>query len=260
MRVTILGSGSSSGVPGIGIGWGHCDPENPKNRRLRPSILLESGDKTILIDTSPDLRHQLLTTGTEHLDAVLFTHAHADHLHGLDDLRGINRAMNAPIDVYGDAATLDVIKTRFAYTLEPLHEPATFYYKPTLLAHEIVPGKDYEIAGISINTFEQDHGYSKTVGFRFGDFAYTTDVVALPEIAFDILKGTKTWLIGVFTDEPHMTHAHVDRALEWRSRVQPERCILTHLGPRLDFATLADTLPEGVEPAFDFMTFEVPEA
>lgn len=259
MRVTVLGSGSSSGVPGIGIGWGACDPQNPKNRRLRPSILLEWEERAILVDTSPDLRHQLLTTGTEKLDAVLFTHAHADHLHGLDDLRGINRAMNAPVDIFCDMATLEVIRARFAYTLEPLHESAAFYYKPTLRPHEIVPGESYEIAGMTVRTFEQDHGYSKTVGFRFGNFGYTTDAVELPEHAFSALEGISTWLIGVFTDEPHMTHAHVAKALKWRERIKPHRCILTHLGPRLDYATLARDLPSGVEPAFDFMTFEVAE-
>ncbi len=258
MRVTVLGSGSSSGVPGVGIGWGACDPDNPKNRRLRPSILVEKGDHALLVDTSPDLRHQLLHTGAERLDAVLFTHAHADHLHGIDDLRGINRAMNAPLDIYADAATLDTIATRFPYVLTPLPETATIYFKPTLVAHEISPGGDYEIAGMRIRTFEQDHGFSKTVGFRFDDFAYTTDVVELPDVAFDILQGAHTWMIGTFIDEPHATHAHVEKALSWCDRVQPERCILTHLGPRLDYAKLAAQLPEGTEPAFDFMTIDIP--
>ncbi len=259
MRITVLGSGSSSGVPGIGIGWGACDPENPKNQRLRPSILVEQAGKTILIDTSPDLRYQLLHTGVERLDAVLFTHAHADHLHGLDDLRGVNRAMNTPLDIHADASTLNIIATRFPYAMEPLPETATIYYKPTLVAHEIVPGGDYSIAGMDIRTFEQDHGFSKTVGFRFNDFAYTTDAVELPEMAFDILEGVHTWMIGVFTDEPHTTHVHVDKALEWHARIRPERCILTHLGPRLDYATLLRDLPEGVEPAFDFMSFDIPQ-
>jgi phosphoribosyl 1,2-cyclic phosphate phosphodiesterase len=258
MRVTILGSGSSSGVPGIGIGWGACDPDNPKNQRLRPSILVQSEDQTILIDTSPDLRHQLLHTEIEHLDAVLFTHAHADHLHGLDDLRGINRAMNAPLDIYGSADTLDIIAQRFAYALEPLPETATMYYKPTLVAHEIVPDETYSIAGMDIQTFEQDHGYSKTMGFRFGEFGYTTDVVELPDAAFEALAGVHTWLVGVFTDEPHMTHVHVAKALEWRERIKPQRCIMTHLGPRLDYASLVRELPKGAEPAYDFMTFNVP--
>lgn len=260
MRVTILGSGSSSGVPGIGIGWGACDPENPKNRRLRPSILMEWSGRTVLVDTSPDLREQLLRANTEHLDAVFFTHAHADHLHGIDDLRGVNRAINAPLDVYADAHTLDTIHQRFPYVLEPLRADATMYYKPTLVARTVVPGEHFHLGGLDVHTFEQDHGYSTTIGYRIGNFAYTTDVVALRDEAFAMLDGVDTWLIGVFTDEPHATHVHVERALEWRARVGPRRCVFTHLGPRLDYATLADTLPEGVEPAFDFMTLEIPDA
>lgn len=259
MRITVLGSGSSSGIPGIGIGWGACDPNNPKNRRLRPSILIETASGTILVDTSPDLREQLLHTETEHLDAVVFTHAHADHLHGIDDLRGINRAMNAPIDIYADAATLDTIASRFPYVLEPLAENATMYYKPTLTAHEIVPGERCTIAGIETLSFAQHHGHSQTLGFRFCNFAYTTDVVELPEAAFETLKGVDTWMVGVFTDEPHMTHVHVDKALEWHARIAPRRCIFSHLGPRLDYQRLADELPQGVEPAFDFMRIDVTE-
>ena len=260
MRVTILGSGSSSGVPGVGIGWGACDPDNPKNRRLRPSILIESNGKRILVDASPDLRYQLLHAEIEHLDAVVFTHGHADHLNGLDDLRGINRAMNAPLNVFADATTLDIIGKRFAYVLEPLHEAATIYYKPVLNMHEIVPGEDYEIAGMNVRTFEQDHGYSKTIGFRFNDFGYTTDMVKLPEEAFSVLEGVCIWLVGIFSDKAHKTHIDVDKALKYRERIQPKHTIMTHLGPNLDYAALIERLPEGAEPAFDFMSFIVPEA
>ena len=140
MKATILGCGPSSGVPTVAEGWGACDPENPRNRRLRPSILVENGATTVLGDPSPDLRQQLLNTGTRHLDAVLYTHGHADHLHGIDDLRGVNRAMNAPLDVYGDAATLGDIKQRFEYTTTPLHPEADIYYKPVLNMHEIAAG------------------------------------------------------------------------------------------------------------------------
>ncbi|MAH83503.1 MAG: MBL fold metallo-hydrolase [Rhodospirillaceae bacterium TMED8] len=258
MQVTILGSGSSTGVPGIGVGWGACDPNNPKNRRLRPSILIEEGDVKVLIDTSPDLREQLLNSQIEHLDAVLFTHAHADHLHGIDDLRGINRAMNAPLNIYADSNTLKIIDERFPYTLVPLPEGANFFYKPTLVAHTLLPDQKYHIAGLNIHTFEQDHGFSKTMGFKIGDFGYTTDVVNLPSQAFDILKGVDTWLVGVFSDTPHATHVHVAKALEWREKIQPKRCIMTHLGPQLDFQILQESLPKGAEPAFDLMSFDIP--
>lgn len=260
MRVTVLGCGPSSGIPGVDVGWGACDPENPKNRRLRPSILIEAGGKTILVDTSPDLRQQMLNVGKNHLDAVLFTHAHADHLHGIDDLRGVNRAMSADIDIYADAATIETIATRFPYVLEPLPDGATHYYKPTLVPHVIEPGSRYSILGLDVETFEQDHGFSKTVGYRFGNFAYTTDTVAQTEDAFAILEGVDTWLVGVFTDSPHPTHVHVEKALEWRDRIKPRRCIMTHLGPRLDYARLAAELPEGAEPAFDGMIIEIPDS
>ena len=172
MRVTILGSGSSSGVPMVGRGWGKCDPENPKNARLRASILVEDGDTTVLVDTSPDLRQQLLTAGTERLDGVIFTHFHADHLHGIDDLRAINWAMNAPIDIFADDATLDVIDTRFKYVLEPLPADAKVYFKPTLKARRIEDGAQFRIGSIDFDAFEQDHGYSKSLGFRFGPICF----------------------------------------------------------------------------------------
>ncbi len=260
MRVTILGSGSSSGVPGIGIGWGACDPKNPKNRRLRPSLLMEISDRTYLVDSSPDLREQLLRAETERLDAVIYTHAHADHLHGIDDLRGINRAMNAPLDIYADGDTLETIRRRFGYVLDPLREGSTMYYKPTLHAHEITPGKAFQLHGLEVQTFEQDHGFSKTVGYRFGNFGYTTDLVNMSEEAFAILEGVDTWVVGVFTDEPHWTHVHVEKALEWHARIRPRHCVFTHLSPRLDYENLARTLPEGVAPAFDFMSLEIPDA
>ncbi len=251
MKITILGCGGSTGIPIVGKGWGACDPENPKNRRLRPSILVENGATTVLVDTSPDLRQQLLNAGVERLDGVLYTHYHADHLHGIDDLRPINRAMNAPIDAYADADTLQQIRRRFGYTLEPLAEGAAFYYKPTLIPHQIGPGDRIGIGEIDIDVFEQDHGICKTQGFRFGPIAYSTDVVELDENAFRVLKGVKTWIIGTLFDHPHSTHAHVGKALEWIEIIKPERAFLTHLGPGLDYAAQNKRLPDGVNLAFD---------
>lgn len=259
MRVTVLGSGSSSGVPAVGIGWGACDPENPKNRRLRPSMLVEVADKTLLIDTSPDLREQLLRTETEHLDGVLYTHAHADHLNGLDDLRGVNRAMNAPLDIYCDADTLQTIRDRFDYVLTPLRPDATIYYKPVLHPHTIAPGEGFDVAGVEISAFDQDHGFSHTLGFRIGPLAYSTDLVDMPETSFEAVAGAHTWIIGCFTDRPHWTHLHVAKALEWIERVKPARAILTHLGPALDFDELTRSVPEGVDVAFDGMRIDIPD-
>jgi phosphoribosyl 1,2-cyclic phosphate phosphodiesterase len=257
MKVTILGSGPSSGVPTIPDGWVDCDPENQKNRRLRPSILVEAGNTVVLIDTSPDLRQQLLNTGIRRLDSVLYTHSHADHLHGIDDLRGINRAMNAEIPIYADADTLKAIIQRFGYTVTPLVPSSKFYYKPVLKPYEVAPGDKFSVGDIEFLAIDQDHGHSRTLGYRFGPMALTTDLISMPEESFSALAGVEIWIIGVFSFKPHPTHVHIDLALEWIKRVKPRRAILTHLGPTIDYAESIEYLPEGVEPAYDGMEIEI---
>jgi len=266
VRVTILGCGASPGTPDIFRGWGDCDPENPRNRRLRPSILVENTDTRVLVDTSPDLRQQLLTAGVRTLDAVLFTHSHADHLHGIDDLRPVNRVIDRALDIYADADTLKAIETRFGYVFEPLAADAAFIYKPLLTPHEIADGDTISIGSLKIQAFEQDHGYCATYGFRFGDLAYSTDLVNLPEAAFGMLAGIKVWIIGTLVDFDHPTHAHVAKALQWAERVGAERVILTHLSGMLDYATLARRLDGWTrahggkaEPAYDGMVIEAGE-
>ncbi len=256
MKVTILGSGSSGGIPIVGVGWGKCDPNNPKNRRFRPSILIQEGDTQFIVDTSPDLREQLLAAEVNHLDAVIYTHSHADHLNGIDDLRGINQAMAKNLPAYTDEATFKTIEERFGYVLEPLEPQAPHYYKPVLDKHVITSGDHFDIGSVRATAYDQDHGYTRTLGFRFNDFAYSTDLKEMSEKGFCILEGINVWVIGVFTDKPHWTHAHVDLALEWIERVNPERAILTHLGPRLDYDTLSASLPKGVEAAYDGMVLE----
>jgi len=206
MRVRILGCGGSGGVPTIGGDWGNCDPGEPKNRRRRVSILIEHGDSAILVDTSPDMREQLLEAGTQRLDAVLFTHAHADHLHGIDDLRALNRLMRNAIPVYADAGTLRQISQRFGYVFTPI-DPSGNYYKPTLTPHAITG--PFDLAGLRIVPFEQDHGFSKTLGFRIGDMAYSTDVVGLDDAAFQALEGLELWIVDCLRYEPHPTHSHL---------------------------------------------------
>jgi phosphoribosyl 1,2-cyclic phosphate phosphodiesterase len=254
--VRILGSGASGGTPTIDGGWGKCDPGNPKNRRTRPSIFVEADDTRVLVDTPPDLRGQLLAAGVSTVSALVYTHSHADHVHGIDDLRAINRALDAPLDVYSDRATLDTIRKRFPYVFEPLNENARFYYKPALVPHLVKPGDNWIIGRIQVTAFEQHHGFSKTLGLRFGPVAYTTDVVDLSEEAFSVLRGIDTWIIGTLTDRPHPTHCDVDKALAWIRRIRPRRAVLSHLGETLDYDTLAARLPPGVEPAYDGMLIE----
>lgn len=260
MRVTILGSGGAGGVPTISGGWGFCNQADPRNRRSRPSILVERRERNgaatrILVDTSPDLREQLLRAGVRHLDAILYTHFHADHTHGVDDVREVNRAMGRAIPCWADGVTLEALHQRFGYIFHgiPENEPI---FRPWLIPHRI--DGPFEVGGIRVVPFEQDHGWVTSLGFRFGDVAYSTDVVRLPEQAFAALDGVRTWIVGCLTDTPHETHAHVDRVIEWAERVRPERTILTHMGPRLDYATLKARLPASMEPAYDGLVIDTP--
>ncbi|MGY8998838.1 MAG: MBL fold metallo-hydrolase [Rhodospirillales bacterium] len=257
MFVTILGSGHSGGTPMIGEGWGLANPENPKNRRTRSSILVENDTERLLIDTSPDLRAQLLAAGVERINAVLYTHSHADHLNGIDDLRSINRVMKDWIPTYTDAGTWREIETRFHYVLEPLKNKTNFFYKPCLERHEIKVGERFSIGTFNIGVMDQDHGFSRTLGFRINNLAYSTDVVELPEESFEMLKGVDTWIVGALWEEPHSTHAHVEKVLSWAERVKPRRLILTHLSHRIDYDNVSAKLPEFAKLAYDGMRVSV---
>ncbi len=267
LRVTVLGCGAAPGVPSLSRGWGQCNPDQPRNRRGRASILatplagqggaLGPAADPILVDTSPDIRTQLLSAGVSRLSAVLYTHDHADHLHGLDELREINRAMKAPLSIYADATTLAGISGGFGYALTPLPDGARSIFKP-LLVPVVIEGR-FRVAGVAVTPFTQDHGVMTTLGFRFGDaVAYSTDVVNLDDRAFEVLAGVHTWIVGCIGWSPHPTHAHVAKVLSWADRVGPTRLILTHLGLGLDYDALRAALPEGAEPAFDGMEIEAP--
>ena len=256
MRVTILGCGSSAGVPQINGGWGVCDPANPKNRRLRSSILLQTKKSDLLIDCPPDCREQLLNIGLERVDGVLFTHAHADHCHGIDDLRWINMAMGKDIPVYGRSDHLDLIEHKFSYAFEPLKEGAKrFYYKPMLLRNDIV--NSCQVGDLDLAVFEQDHGFSSTLGIRVGDFAYSTDAVKLNEAAFTALEGVKVWIVDCFRYEQHHTHSWLEQTLEWIERVNPEKAFLHHMGRQMDYDTVMRDTPKHVEPGYDGMIIEL---
>lgn len=256
MRVTLLGCGSSAGVPAIGPDWGACDPSDPRNRRRRASVLVEARGKTVLIDTSPDLREQLLDAGVGALDAVLMTHAHADHLHGIDDLRSVNRLIQKAIPLYADRPTFDEIASRFGYVLKPI-PPGGPYFKPTVTPHAV--DGPFVAAGLPVRPFLQNHGYSTTLGFRIGALGYSTDVVELDDAAFAALAGIELWIVDCLRYEPHPTHSHLAKTLSWIERVKPRRAVLTHMDRPLDYRELAAKLPPGVEPGIDGLVFELPD-
>lgn len=239
----------------VSKGWGACDPGNPRNRRRRPSILVEQGTTRLLFDTSPDLREQLLEARVSTLSAVLYTHGHADHIHGLDDLREVNRTLRGPLDIWTDAATLKELRARFGYAFEGL-EPAGKIYRPWLIPHEITG--DFDVAGIAIRPFVQSHGYMDTLGFRIGDFAYSTDLRSLPDTAKEALQDLDLWIVGALTDDDsHETHASLNIALGWIAELKPNRAVITHMGPDLDYDAVTARCPDNVQPAYDGMVLDV---
>ena len=258
MKVTVLGCGGSGGVPFAdgtpGGNWGVCDPDNPRNRRRRVSILVEQGGTTLLVDASPDLRAQLLDSETGQLDAVLFTHAHADHCHGLDELRTMSYARGGPIDAYMDRPTREALIRRFDYAFTSSHDPDGFY--PPILNDVPIEGP-VVVGAIRAVPFVQQHGRETSLGYRFGDVAYSTDASALDEAAFSALDGVKLWILDCLRDRPHPTHSHLARSLEWIARVAPARAVLTHMNHQIDYDDLKRRCPPGVEPAYDGMVLEV---
>jgi phosphoribosyl 1,2-cyclic phosphate phosphodiesterase len=265
VRFTILGSGSSGGVPRPALGWGACDPANPKNRRRRTSLLVERRDgrgvTRILVDTSPDLREQLLDAEVDWLDAVLFTHEHADHTHGIDDLRGLFIRHRRRIDVYLDEFTSKALHVRFGYCFE---SPPGSEYPPIVTEHRLVPGRPVVVGGeggpITALPILQEHGDIPSLGFRFGPLAYCCDLSGLPPASVAALSGTEVWIVDALRYRPHPSHFSVEDALGWIERIKPRRAILTNLHADLDYEELRAKLPGHVEPAFDGLTIEMPIA
>jgi phosphoribosyl 1,2-cyclic phosphate phosphodiesterase len=257
-RLTILGSGSSGGVPRLGNDWGACDPENRKNRRLRCSALVErwgkGGQTTVLIDTGPDIREQLLAMRVGALDGIVYTHDHADHTHGIDDLRVICYRMRRRIDSWADAATQESLMTRFGYCFE---SPPGRSYPPILNAHLIDPEVAFAVPGeggnIDMQPILQEHGEIPSLGFRIGNIAYSPDISGLSDASVELLKGLDVWIVDALRYIPHPSHFTVKQALEWIDLIQPKRAILTHLHVDLDYETLRRELPAHVEPAYDGM-------
>lgn len=264
VRVTILGCGSSGGVPRVAQGWGKCDPSEPRNRRRRCSILVERFGKTgktaILVDTSPDLREQLIDAGITHLDGVIITHEHADHTHGIDDLRPLVIHNRRRVPVYADAQTLDILLARFAYCF---HTPAGSDYPPILTAHTVPKAGKLSINGaggpIQFETFRLEHGNIDVLGLRFAGLAYTPDLSAIPPESDSALAGLNCWIIDALRETTHPSHFSLGEALAAIARFAPRRAILTDLHTDLDYGRLCRDLPDRIEPAYDGMTIDLPE-
>jgi phosphoribosyl 1,2-cyclic phosphate phosphodiesterase len=256
LAFTVLGCGSSGGVPRIGGHWGDCDPHEPKNRRRRCSLLVTretaAGTTRVLIDTSPDLREQMLAAGVGEIDAVVYTHAHADHMHGLDDLRQIVYNIRRRLPVWADGTTQEALLSRFGYAFV---QPEGSSYPPILDLHTISGDVVIDGAGgpITLTPFEVEHGSIDALGFRMGDLAYLPDVSDIKEEAWPTLAGLDTFIIDALRRTPHPTHAHLAQALEWLERSQAKHGVLTNLHIDMDFATVDAETPAHVTPAHDGM-------
>ncbi|PWG01225.1 MBL fold metallo-hydrolase [Sphingosinicella humi] len=254
MKLRILGCGTSSGVPRIGNDWGRCDPREPKNRRRRVSILIERAETRILVDTSPDLREQLLDADVADLDAVIWTHDHADHCHGIDDLRQVFHARGAPIPGYARADTLATLENRFGYALE-----GNDGY-PSVVDAALLPDA-LAIGAIQVRVVDQPHGSISSAGLRFDaggrSIGYSTDFNVLTGDMATLFKGVDVWIVDALRRHPHPTHPHLQQALDWIDAVQPGRAILTHMDNSMDYAELMAELPQGVEPGYDGLEAEL---
>jgi phosphoribosyl 1,2-cyclic phosphate phosphodiesterase len=260
-RFTIMGCGSSPGVPRVGNDWGKCDPANPRNRRQRAGALLErkeeAGTTTVLIDTGPDLREQLLRADVRKVDGVLYTHDHADHTHGIDDLRMIAYFMRRRVPVWADAPTKVSLLGRFGYCFAT---PPGGSYPPILTVHDIHPPQPVRIEGaggpVEAIPVVQEHGDVPSLGFRFGTIAYSPDISGLSAGSARLLEGLDVWIVDALRYTPHPSHFSVSQTLEWIEKVGAKRAILTHLHIDLDYELLKRELPAHVEPAYDGMTIE----
>ncbi len=264
LKATILGCGSSPGVPRIGNDWGACDPNEPRNRRTRCSLLLEryeTGDTPtrVLVDTGPDMRTQLLAAQVDFIDAVIYTHSHADHTHGIDDLRAFWLSKRQLVPIYADEKTQAHLEGAFSYCFKT---PPDSFYPPILKHHPIAADMPLTIDGaggpLTLTPFRQIHGETDSMGLRIGALAYSCDVSDVPDASLPHLENLDVWIVDALRYSTHPSHFNVNEAIQWSKRFAVRRAVLTHMHIDLDYATLKRELPEGVEPAYDGMVIELP--
>lgn len=256
MKITVLGCGASLGTPGAGGFWGKCDPEEPKNTRTRASLLVQTEKTNLLIDTTYDLRQHLNAHRIQKLDGILISHAHNDHVNGIDDLRAIAYHGNHLLDLYANQETLDEIHRRWPYLFEEMH--GGIYVK--FLQKQLIENyQEFRVGDIDIESYEQDHTSCTSLGFRFGNFAYSVDVAQLNEKSLETLKGVETWIVdgAGYQRDSISTHANLKRVMEWTEILKPKMTYLTVLTTHMDYKTLCDELPPHIRPAWDGMEIDL---
>jgi phosphoribosyl 1,2-cyclic phosphate phosphodiesterase len=258
LKITLLGCGTSVGVPCLGrAGWGLCDPNEPKNRRQRCALLVQSETTTVLVDAGPDIRNQLLPLDIPRLDGLLITHTHSDHVAGLDDLRVYYWPDKKEIDMYATQKHGSDVIARVPYMFNKKKESPS-YFVPPLKHHEIAAGQSLNIGDMKIDVLHQDHGTTSSLGFIFNNLCgYSTDVKDMPEENFNKLAGLPLWIVETLREKEHQAHAHYALTFSWIERVKPKQAVLTHLGLEADYQTLLARCPEGVEPGYDGMVFDL---
>ena len=260
MRLTFLGTGTSFGVPQIGCQCPTCVSTDPRDRRTRTAALIETNGKRLLIDTPPELRLQLVAAAVDHVDAVLFTHAHADHVHGIDDLRALSVRQGAMLPAYGSRATMAELTAKFPYIFDPAIVVPVGTSKPELAAHVLEPGKTASIAGVAVLPVSLPHGDHEVFGYRIGPVAYLTDVKVIPESAIEALQDLEVLVLNALLSRPHPLHLSVPEAVAAAQRVGARRTFFTHLTHENTHAALAAKLPAGIAPAYDGLVIDLPGA
>lgn len=258
MRLTFLGTGTSFGVPQIGCACDVCRSDDPRDKRTRVGAIVEDAGLRILLDTPPELRLQLLAAGVDQLDAVLFTHDHADHTHGIDDIRAISVRRDGALPMYGSADTLRALAQKFPYIFDESMKPLPGTSKPEGFAHPLRAGEPTRIGHLEVTPVALPHGRMQVFGYRIGPLAYVTDAKSLPEEAMAVLRGAKVLVLNALFRTVHPTHLSISEAVETAQRIGAERCYFTHLTHQTSHASLAASLPAGIAPAYDGLTVEIP--